>query len=84
MLNQFYDDNATIKANKMPSSLVEVPKINEKYEMSSYQQFLFQKLKSEQLITNSKKDPILNTNAAFFNNNNLDYQLRKTFTDPYS
>jgi len=32
MLNQAFDDNATIRACKLPSALVEVPKINEKYE----------------------------------------------------
>lgn len=36
MLNQFYDDNATIKVSVMPSNLVEVPKVNEKYEVSSF------------------------------------------------
>jgi hypothetical protein len=36
MLNHFYDDNATIKASKLPSNLVEVPKVNEKYEISSF------------------------------------------------
>lgn len=36
MLNHLYDDNATIKVSKMPSNLVEVPKVNEKYEISSF------------------------------------------------
>ena len=36
MLNQFYDDNATIKVSKNPSSLVEVPRVNEKYEIKSF------------------------------------------------
>lgn len=37
MLDHVFDDNATIKVSKMPSSLVEVPRINEKYEISSFQ-----------------------------------------------
>lgn len=36
MLNQFFDDNATIKVSKNPSNLVEVPRVNEKYENKSF------------------------------------------------
>lgn len=36
MLNQAFDDNATIKCAKLPSALVEVPRINERYETQSY------------------------------------------------
>lgn len=36
MLNQFYDDNAAITVSKMPSNLVDVPRINEKYEISAH------------------------------------------------
>ena len=36
MINHLYDDNATIKVSKLPSNLVEVPRINEKYEISSF------------------------------------------------
>ena len=38
MLAQAYDDNATIRASKLPSALVEVPRINERYETQSYEQ----------------------------------------------
>ncbi len=36
MLDQFYDDNAAMKVSKMPSNLVDVPRINEKYEISKH------------------------------------------------
>lgn len=36
MLNHYYDDNASIKVSKMPSNLVDVPRVNEKYEIKSY------------------------------------------------
>ena len=36
MLQQAYDDNATIRACKLPSALVEVPRISERYETQSY------------------------------------------------
>ena len=38
MLQQAYDDNATIRACKLPSALVEVPRISERYETQSYSQ----------------------------------------------
>lgn len=36
MLNHLYDDNTTIKVSRLPSNLVEVPKVNEKYEIKSF------------------------------------------------
>jgi len=33
MLEHAYNDNVTIKVSTMPSGLVEVPRINEKYEI---------------------------------------------------
>ena len=70
MLNQAFDDNATIRASKMPSSLVEVPRINERYETRSHapnpNQIQGRDLRTLELVANMKNDPTLNINAAFF------------------
>jgi hypothetical protein len=71
MLQQGYDDNATIKACRLPSALVEVPRINERYETQSLllgDQLSGKNLKTVQLVENKQKDPILNINSAFFGN----------------
>ncbi|CDW81926.1 UNKNOWN [Stylonychia lemnae] len=91
MLNQFYDDNATIKVSKMPSNLVEVPRVNEKYEISSFfsqpypQQYL-DNLRTLGMMDNKSKDPILNLNPTFYTNslqsNQTQSQLRSL--DPYN
>ncbi len=72
MLNQVFDDNATIKVSKMPSNLVEVPRVNEKYEISSFYngktpQYL-QNLRTLDLVKNSNQegDPLMNLNPTFF------------------
>lgn len=36
ILNQLTDQNMAIKANKNPSNLVEIPRVNEKYEVNSF------------------------------------------------
>ena len=70
MLNQAFDDNATIRACKLPSALVEVPKINEKYETQSYlnagSNIKGREFKTIDLFNNRTKDPLLNLNSAFF------------------
>jgi hypothetical protein len=69
MLNHLYDDNTTIKVSKLPSNLVEVPKVNEKYEISSFfgpsPQYK-ENLRTLQLIKNNETDPIMNVNSIFF------------------
>ena len=65
MLNQFYDDNAAIKVSKMPSNLVDVPRINEKYEISSHLTSR-DNLKTVELAKNLSRDPILNLNPSFY------------------
>ena len=69
MINHLYDDNATIKVSKMPSNLVEVPKINEKYEVSSFfgpsPQYK-ENLRTLQLVSNNAFDPLMNVNTIFF------------------
>jgi|LauGreDrversion4_2_1035121.scaffolds.fasta_scaffold628858_2 hypothetical protein len=66
MLQQGCDDNATIRASKMPSALTEVPRINERYETQSYDQIQGRELQSLKIVDNTRKDPVLNINAAFF------------------
>ena len=56
MLQHYYDDNATIKAARMPSSLVEVPRVNEKYEVASFTHApmnYLENLKSAQMVRNN-------------------------------
>ena len=36
MLDMLTDDDAAIKVSKMPSNLIEVPKVHEKYEINSF------------------------------------------------
>jgi len=36
MLNQLCDDNQGIKVSVMPSSLTEVPRVSEKYELKAF------------------------------------------------
>ncbi len=69
MLNQLYDDNASIKVSKMPSNLVEVPRVNEKYEIASFfgQSAQFKEnLRTMTLIQNMQKDPLMNLNPSFY------------------
>eukprot|EP00347_Sterkiella_histriomuscorum_P012914 403366738 len=85
MLNQYYDDNASIKVSKMPSNLVEVPRVNEKYEIKSFfggshPTYQVDGLKTMQMMNNQGKDPILNLNPSFFGKQSQD---NKT-SDPYS
>ena len=88
MLNHAYDDNGAIRACKLPSALVEVPKINEKYETKSFAQSDIngRDLKTLQLFENSKKDPILNINAAFFGKkeNEQPNKLRDPYEEIYN
>lgn len=79
MLAQAYDDNATIRASKLPSALVEVPRINERYETQSYEQAAGRDLQSLRIAQNSRKDPVLNINAAFFTHT----QSQPAPSDPY-
>jgi len=65
LLNQFYDDNYYMAASTNPSSLVEVPRVNEKYEISSFANPQYQhNLKTMDILNN--KDVILNMNPAFY------------------
>jgi hypothetical protein len=68
MLQQAYDDNATIRACKLPSALVEVPRISERYETQSYSQGVAGKdLRALQIVENKVSgQPVLNLNSAFF------------------
>jgi hypothetical protein len=66
ILNHVYDDNANIKAARLPSALVEVPRINEKYETQSYSQIQGRDLQALKIATNAREDPIGNLNSAFF------------------
>ena len=69
MLGHIYDENATIKVSKLPSNLVEVPRINEKYEINSFfgkhPQYR-ENLRTMDLITNANMDPLLNLNPNFY------------------
>lgn len=59
----------TIKANTLPSNLTEVPRVNEKYEMSSFVHSSAQfkeNLRTMELLGNKNSDPILNVNPIFF------------------
>ena len=87
MLNQYYDDNASIKVSKMPSNLVEVPRVNEKYEISSffnnpYPSHGTNNLRTMQLIDNKSKDPILNMNPTFYGGSSAN--TLSTSVDPYN
>ena len=68
MLQQAYDDNATIRACKLPSALVEVPRISERYETQSYSHGVAGKdLRTLQIVENKiSGQPVLNLNSAFF------------------
>lgn len=67
MIDHAYNDNVTIKVSTMPSGLVEVPRINEKYEIRTKDEMIRGRdLKSMEIVTNRNKDPIMNLNAAFF------------------
>jgi hypothetical protein len=68
MLSQAFDDNGTIKASKMPSALVEVPKVNERYETTSYTASAIQgrDLQALKIAENKGNNPVLNINSAFF------------------
>ena len=68
MLQQAYDDNATIRVCKLPSVLVEVPWISERYETQSYSQGVAGKdLRVLQIVENKVSgQPVLNLNCAFF------------------
>lgn len=73
MLNQFYDDNSAIKVTKMPSNLVEVPKVNEKYEITTFYSQnnnstapYLKDLKTLNVHNNNIKDPINNLNPTFY------------------
>lgn len=82
MLNQVYDDNANIKAARMPSALVDVPRINEKYETQSYSQIQGRDLKTLKLIENRENNSgLLNINAAFFTT--APAEQAKIPSDPY-
>jgi hypothetical protein len=65
LINQLCDDNDAMMVARNPSSLVSVPRVNEKYEFNSIKQGA--KLAATDLITNIKKgQEVLNFNAAFF------------------
>ena len=81
MLNQFYDDNAAIRVSKMPSNLVEVPRINEKYEISSHLTSR-DNLKTVALAKNFSRDPILNLNPSFYQRTQA--SGANDMADPYS
>ena len=71
MLAQYFDDAAAIKASAMPSGLVEVPRVNEKYEVASFFSSPFPpqfvgNLRTLEIVANCKNDPVMNVNAAFF------------------
>ena len=58
-----------MKAAKLPSNLTEVPRVNEKYEMSTFVNSSAQfkeNMRTMELLSNKTTDPILNVNPAFF------------------
>jgi hypothetical protein len=69
MINALVDDNLGILSSKQPSSLVEVPKVHEKYEIHSLKsnpQYTAN-LKTIEIVKNSQSGcDILNLNAGFF------------------
>ena len=81
MLNQFYDDNAAIRVSKMPSNLVDVPRINEKYEISR-NITSNDDLKTVGLAKNLSRDPILNLNPSFYQRNQ-NLTSSQQLSDPY-
>ena len=81
MLEHAYNDNVTIKVSTMPSGLVEVPRINEKYEIRTLvgeDVIRGRDLKSMEIVMNRQKDPIMNLNAAFFT-----HDKKAPLSDPY-
>ena len=70
MINHLFDDNASIKVCKFPSNLVSVPKVNERYEVSSFFGDCPQynnNLQTMKLVSNSSNnDPVSNMNPTFY------------------
>jgi len=70
MIDHLFDDNSTIKSSKLPSNLVEIPKVNEKYEISSFygsHPTFNQILATNKLLKNLNSDnEYQNVNAMFF------------------
>lgn len=65
LINHLFDDNKAITVTKQPSNLVEVARVNEKYETGSFPNPQYtQNLKTMEMLHNN--DAILNLNPSFF------------------
>lgn len=82
LLNQLCDDNEGILASKQPSSLLEVPRVNEKYEINSFR--AGDNLKTKEMLRNFELgQPILNYNCGFFGGTSLQSQSNVVLKDSF-
>jgi hypothetical protein len=94
MLNQLCDDNQGIKVSVMPSSLTEVPRVSEKYELKAFSFNINEptnlqcrsNLKTMELLRNNQSgQACLNLNPAFFGETSAraqePIQLKDSFAD---
>lgn len=88
MINQVYDNSAGIRVAKMPSNLIEIPRVNEKYEVKSFAtanpQYQ-QNLRTMDLINNKVTGQNIpaNLNPGFYGGVGLDQKpvLQDTYED---
>ena len=88
MLDMLTDDDAAIKVSKMPSNLIEVPKVHEKYEINSFCRTNPQykaNLKTLEIISNNRSGQgILNLNPGFFGGVSEKAKVPVELKDPYA
>ena len=88
MLDMLTDDDAAIKVSKMPSNLIEVPKVHEKYEINSFCRTNPQykaNLKTLEIISNNRSgQAILNLNPGFFGGISEQAKQPVELKDPYA